>query len=99
MGLSDSFGWWSDVLTGAGLFLTAIGAGLTAKSVLLSEDDAITIGVARYASSTREKNLNLPAVQNLLQASKGARRGLWVVVTGTALQIAPVIVRVAAPFI
>jgi len=80
---------WGDILSVSGLALTAIGAWVTAKSVVLSEDDAIHIGVARYASESREENLALPAVQNLLQASRGARIGLWIVLAGTVLQLVP----------
>ena len=82
---------WADIITLAGLALTLIGAGVTAKSVVLREDDAIDIGLARYAGETREENLKLPAVQNLLNASRGAQRGLWIVVIGIALQALPII--------
>jgi hypothetical protein len=83
----------ADFLTFIGLALTAIGAWRAASSVILKEDDAITIGVARYAGKGREENLKLPAVQNLLQASRGARQGFWLIVAGTVLQIIPIGVR------
>lgn len=82
---------WADIVTLVGLALTLSGAGVTAQSVVLSEDDAINIGLARFAGETREENLQQPAVQNLLHASKSARYGLWIVVMGTALQALPVI--------
>jgi hypothetical protein len=84
----------ADFLTLIGLALTAFGAGRAAMSVILKEDDAITVGVARWASEKREENLKLPAVQNLLQASRGAQQGFWLIVVGTALQILPIITRV-----
>jgi hypothetical protein len=83
----------ANIVTVVGLALTAIGAGRAASSVVLREDDAITIGVARYAGSTREENLKLPAVQNLLNASKGARQGFWLIAVGTALQILPIVTK------
>jgi len=82
--------WWSDVLTGAGLLITLIGAGWAAKSVMLHEDDAIRIGLPRYPSELREENLQMPHVQSLLQASKGARAGLLTVAIGTFLQLLPI---------
>jgi hypothetical protein len=79
--------WLSDLLAVVGLTLTAIGAGWTARSVILTEEEAVKIGVARFAAATHEENLNLPHVQSLLASSKGAKLGLMVVVAGTVLQI------------
>ncbi len=80
-----------DLVTNAvaffGLLIALIGAGWAAKSVILSEDDAIKIGLPRYASEVREENLKLPHVQSLLSASRGARQGLWILVVGTGLQM------------
>lgn len=42
----------SDLLTGFGLALTLVGAGITARAVILKEADAIRIGVSRFAGST-----------------------------------------------
>lgn len=78
------------VLSGLGLSLTLIGAVVTARSIILTEDDAIAIGVARYGG-TREENLRLPAVQNLLSQSKAAQVGMWLIALGTALQIIGVV--------
>ena len=80
----------ADFLTLAGMVITAIGAGRAATSVILKEDDALAIGVARFSSEHREENLKLPAVQNLLKASRGAQQGFWLIVAGTALQIIPI---------
>jgi hypothetical protein len=81
---------WSDLFALAGLLLTLIGAVLTARSVILSEDQALHIGVARYVSGKRDQDLQLPAVQNLLGASRGAQRGLCLIAVGTLLQACPV---------
>lgn len=83
-------------VTAVGLVFIAIGAWRAASSVVLREDDAIAIGIARYAGSKREENLELPAVQNLLKASKSARQGFRLIALGTALQILPIIVRLMA---
>ncbi|MBB4348017.1 hypothetical protein [Aliirhizobium cellulosilyticum] len=83
----------SDVFVSIGLLLTAIGAGITAKAVILTDNDAITIGVARYAAATKEENLKLPAVRNLLNSSKAARRGLLAIVWGTGLQLSAIFVK------
>jgi len=99
MELDSSLIWWADVSTGAGLLITAIGAATTAKAVMLTPEDAVHIGVARYASGDDESDLQLPSVQNLLKSSKGAQRGLLMVVAGTALQFIPVAIRVLAPLV
>jgi hypothetical protein len=81
----------ADIVVGIGLLLTFIGAAITAKAVILTEDDAIRIGVSRFAGETREQNLALPTVQNLLASSRAARTGLLTIVVGTGLQLAPII--------
>ncbi|MBO1024728.1 hypothetical protein IPU75_08360 [Ochrobactrum sp. SD129] len=81
----------ADLLTLTGMVLTAIGAWRAASAVILKEDDAITIGVARYSGENREENLKLPAVQNLLRSSKGAQWGFRLIAGGTVLQILPII--------
>lgn len=83
----------SDILTGLGLALTVAGAWITARAVILKEDDAIKIGLSRFAGKDREENLRLPMVQNLLASSRGARRGLLLIAGGTALQLIPIVVR------
>lgn len=85
----------SDILTGLGLAITLAGAWITARAVILKEDDAIDVGLARFSGETRDENLQLPMVQNLLASSRGARRGLLFIAGGTALQLVPIIVRLA----
>ncbi|MBB3986204.1 hypothetical protein GGQ68_002542 [Sagittula marina] len=84
----------ADLITLAGLLLTLVGAGVTAKAVILREDDAIKIGLSRYSGGTKEGNLKLPMVQNLLWSSKAAKWGLVTVGVGTLLQAVPVLFRV-----
>lgn len=82
-----------DVFALCGLLMTLIGAAVTARAVILREDDAIAVGITRIASSNREENLRLPMVQNLLWSSRAAMWGLIIVVLGTALQALPIIAR------
>ncbi|MDZ4391987.1 hypothetical protein [Cypionkella sp.] len=89
----------SDIFTFFGLLLTLIGALITARAVILKEDDAIDIGLSRFSSENRDENLSLPMVQNLLASSRGARRGLIVIMIGTALQLIPIAFRLAAIFV
>lgn len=86
----------SDILTGLGLAITLVGAWITARAVILKEDDAINVGLARFSGKDREENLRLPMVQNLLASSRGARRGLLFIAGGTALQIVPIAVRLGS---
>lgn len=79
----------SDVLTLVGLAFTVLGAGVTARAVVLRPEDAVRIGLARYASDDYQQNLRLPMVQNLLASSRWAKRGLWAVAFGTVLQMLP----------
>ena len=76
-----------------GLMLTLVGAGVTAKAVILREDDAIKIGLSRMGGANREENLRLPMVQNLLWSSRAAMCGLIMVAVGTALQSVPIVAR------
>lgn len=78
--------------TAFGLLLTLVGAWRAATSVVLGEDEAIAIGLPRWASHDREENLRAPAVRNLLQASRGARQGFCLIAVGTAFQILPIAV-------
>src|SRR5271169_5410526 len=56
-------------LTIIGLVITLIGAGCGVYWVWVSGDEAIKRGVARFSGGTREEQLKLPAVQNLLTQS------------------------------
>lgn len=85
--------WFADALTGGGLTLTLVGAWITAHAVILRDEDAVKIGVARWSSGDTEKDLKLPMVQNLLKSSRGARRGLLMIVAGTSGQLLPIVCR------
>jgi hypothetical protein len=62
-------------LTITGLVLTLIGAGLGACGVRVTWDQAIEIGVMRWSGKTKQENLQLPAVQNLIRKSWLAQIG------------------------
>jgi hypothetical protein len=81
-------------LTVIGLALTGLGAWLAARAVILTEDDAITVGVSRWGSRdfSREDFLKLPAVQNLLKQSRAARSGLLFVTVGSLIQVVAAVV-------
>lgn len=82
-----------DLFSLAGLLVTLIGAGVTARAVILREDDALAIGLPRYASQDRAENLKMPMVRNLLWSSRAAKWGLIMVGVGTSLQALPIFVR------
>ena len=86
----------SDILSGLGLALTLVGAWITARAVILKDDDAIEIGTTRVMANNRADRIHNPMVQNLLASSRGARRGLLFIAGGTALQIVPIAVRLGS---
>ena len=83
----------SDILTGLGLAITLAGAWITARAVILNEDDAIKVGTTRIVANKPADRITSPMVQNLLASSRGARRGLLLIAGGTALQIVPIAFR------
>lgn len=85
----------SDILTGLGLAITLVGAWITARAVILSDDDAIEIGTTRAMADKRADRIHSPMMQNLLSTSRGARRGLLFIAGGTALQLVPIAFRLA----
>jgi hypothetical protein len=74
-----------DFLTALGLLLTAVGAFVTAKGVILAGDRAGEIGVSRWAGDDEESYEKLPLAVALSKASKVARIGLLLVVVGSLL--------------
>jgi hypothetical protein len=74
-----------------GLVLTLIGAGCGTYGVWVSSDEAIERGVSRFSGGTREQQLQLPAVQNLLEQSHFAVAGFVLIGIGTFLQIVAVL--------
>ncbi|MEP1558052.1 MAG: hypothetical protein ABJJ90_15120 [Lentilitoribacter sp.] len=83
----------SDWISLLGLLVALFGAGITAWAVILRPEDAVNIGVTRWAGETDEENLKLPLVQNLLASSRWAMRGLLLISIGTAFQIVPIVSR------
>jgi len=83
----------SDMLTVLGLAISLVGACITARAVILKDNDAVNGGLSRISGETNEENLRLPMVQNLLASSRGARRGLLLIAGGTLLQIIPIAFR------
>jgi hypothetical protein len=69
-----------------------IGAGFGTYGVWVTEDQAIERGVSRFSGGTREEQLKLPAVQNLLTQSNYAVLGFVLIGIGTLLQIAGVFI-------
>jgi hypothetical protein len=74
-------------LTVLGLVVTLIGAGFGTYGVWVSEDEAIERGVSRWSGGTREDQVKLPAVQNLISQSHFAMLGFVLIGVGTLLQI------------
>ena len=77
-------------LTVLGLVVTLIGAGFGTYGVWVSEDEAIERGVTRWSGGTREDQVKLPAVQNLINQSHFAMLGFVLIGAGTLLQISGV---------
>jgi hypothetical protein len=63
-----------------GLLLTAIGAAITANAVIISDQQADNIAATKF-------DLNTALKASLLEQSRSARRGLWIIFAGTALQL------------
>lgn len=80
----------ADWFTLIGLTLTVIGAIVAARAVILRPEDAVRVGVPRIVSKDFEGQLKNPMVQNLLSASKWAKRGLIAIALGTVFQMVPI---------
>jgi hypothetical protein len=63
-----------------GLVLTAVGAGVTAQAVIITESQASDLATTKWGSNEELKNA-------LLDQSHKAKWGLIVIVLGTVLQI------------
>jgi hypothetical protein len=76
-----------------GLIIVLFGSFITARAVIITDDDAIKtagqIGAAPFdlAIPTREQFLQQPAVRNLIKQSRSARNGLYLIFAGTAFQL------------
>jgi hypothetical protein len=69
-----------------GLGLTLLGASFGFYGVWVDKDQAIEIGEARLSYDTREQDIQLPSVQNLLRQSHLAMIGFAFIGAGTLLQ-------------
>ncbi len=67
-----------------GATLGLIGAYLTVS--VITTEKALEIGVSRWAGESTEENAKLPLVRELLSQSAEAKRGVWFIVVGFALQ-------------
>ncbi len=70
-----------------GLVADIIGVSLLAWGLFASKKTAIELGAARYAGTTDEENLTLPAVVDRLKQSRFAMFGLPILVAGFTCQI------------
>ncbi len=73
--------------TVAGLVSDILGASIIAIGVITSKKGAVESGVGRFAGSTPEENLRLPAVVDRLRQSTLAKWGLALLVLGFVLQL------------
>jgi hypothetical protein len=74
-------------LTITGLILDLVGASILTVNLFLSKDEALNIGVSRWASSNEEENLKLPLVQELLKQSRLAKISFLFITIGFLLQL------------
>jgi hypothetical protein len=76
-----------------GLAIVLIGSIVTARAVIIKDDDAAGIagqsGFTGYSlkQPTSQQFKQQPAVRNLIRQSKHARAGLYLIAAGTFLQI------------
>ena len=69
-----------------GLAFTFVGAGCGVVGVWVTPDQTVDLGVTRFAGTTKEQNLQFPAVQNLIRQSKFAVAGFVLIGAGTVSQ-------------
>lgn len=80
---------FKDISSVIGGLVSIWGAVVAARAVMLSEEQAIWIGLPRLSKEGREGSLQNPNVQNLLASSKAAKKGLQWVAFGIVLQTIP----------
>lgn len=79
--------WIAPGLAALGLLLAAVGAVHASRGSILTEEEAVEIGVSRLSGQTHAENLELPAVQALLRQSKATKVGVIWIVLGTGFQV------------
>jgi hypothetical protein len=75
-----------------GSLLTLIAAWYGVRGVWVTEDQALEIGQMRLSGENRDRDPQLPAVQNLLNQFRLAMKGFVLIGVGTALQIVGVFI-------
>lgn len=70
-----------------GLIITLIGAIVLAFSLIISQKQALKIGISRIAEESDEKNICLPHVRDELRESRFALIGVILLSIGFLLQI------------
>jgi hypothetical protein len=63
-----------------GLLLTGVGAFVAARAVIISERQATDLATTKW-------DMNVELGNSLVDQSKSARNGLWLVVAGTVFQV------------
>jgi hypothetical protein len=77
-------GWVTFTLIG--LAADIAGAYYLAAGLFISKDEAIRLGVTRWAGDADEENLRLPAVKDRLRQADRAKRGVTLLIAGFFLQ-------------
>jgi hypothetical protein len=67
--------------------LNFIGTIIIAWGLLISKEQALELGVARWCGDTDEENLKLPAVRDRLKQKKYALIGLGFLLAGVSFEI------------
>ena len=75
---------WFNVI---GLAFDLFGAVFLAWDLMISNKEAIELGVSRWAGDNDNENIKLPAVQDRIKQSKNAKIGLFILAIGFLLQI------------
>ena len=74
------------ILNILGLILNMLGVYLASKGLMITEKQALQIGVSRWSGGD-EEDLKLPFVQEILKQSKQTKRGLIFMFLGFLLQL------------
>jgi len=74
-------------LTIIGLILDLVGASILTVSLFLSKDEALNIGLPKWAGDNDEDNLKNPLVQELLNQSRRAKISFLFITIGFLFQL------------
>lgn len=78
----ESWFWFTFI----GLIADIAGASYIAVGLFISKQEAIELGVMRWAGETDEENLTVPAVRDRLRQATRVKWGLALLILGFALQ-------------